>query len=136
MLEEFIKQIDVQIEKAIELGRKCGENGLELNTSIETIDKLDVVVEFIRNLYQKRLIDENVAWNTAVSLGTLLGEMIIKRHGFRWNINSDNIPIIKTSVDDQLSPITKVYKIIVSKDDIEGRPSSFYNGFITLYNNK
>lgn len=136
MLEEFIRQIDEQIEKAIELGRKCGENGLELNTNIETIDKLDEVVEFIRNLYQKRLMDENVAWNIAVSLGTLLGEMIISKYGFRWNINSDSIPIIKTSVDDQLSPITKVYKIIVSEDDIEGRPSSFYNGFITLYNNK
>ncbi len=136
MLEKFIKQIDEQIEKAIELGRKCGENELDLNTSIETIDKLDEVVEFIRNLYQKRLIDENVAWNTSVSLGTLLGEMIIKRHGFRWNINSDNIPIIKTPKDDQLSPITKVYKIIVSEDDSEGRPSSFYNGFIALYNNK
>lgn len=136
MLEEFIRQIDEQIEKAIELGRKCGENGLELNRSIETIDKLDEVVEFIRNLYQKRLMDENVAWNIAVSLGTLLGEMIINKHGFRWNINSDSIPIIKTSVDAQLSPITKVYKIIVSEDDIEGRPSSFYNGFITLYNNK
>lgn len=136
MLEEFIKQIDEQIEKAIELGRKCGKNGIELNTSIETIDKLDEVVEFIRNLYQKRLIDENVAWNTAVSLGTLLGEMIIKKNGFRWNINSDNIPIIKTPENDQLSPITKVYKIIVSEDDIEGRPSSFYNGFIALNNNK
>ena len=136
MLEEFIKQIDEQIEKAIEHGRKCGKKGLELNTSIETIDKLDEVVEFIRNLYQKRLIDENVAWNTAVSLGTLLGEMIIKKHGFRWDINSDNIPIIKTTENDQLSPITKVYKIIVSEDDIEGRPSSFYNGFIALNNNK
>ncbi len=136
MLEEFIKQIDEQIEKAIELGKKCVENELELNTSIETIDKLDEIVEFIRNLYQKKLIDENVAWNIAVSLGTLLGEMIINKHGFRWNINSDNIPIIKTSVDDQLSPITKVYKIIVSEDDVEGRPSSFYKGFITLYNNK
>lgn len=136
MLEEFIKQIDEQIEKAIELGRKCGKNGLELNTSIETIDKLDEVVEFIRNLYQKGLIDENVAWNTALSLGTLLGEMIIKKHGFRWHINRDNIPIIKTPENDQLSPITKVYKIIVSEDDIEGRPSSFYNGFIALNNNK
>lgn len=136
MLEEFIKQIDEQIEKAIELGRKCGKKGLELNTSIETIDKLDEVVEFIRNLYQKRLIDENVAWNTAVSLGTLLGEMIIKKHGFRWDINRDNIPIINTPENDQLSPITKVYKIIVSEDDIEGRPSSFYNGFIALNNNK
>lgn len=88
MLEEFIKQIDEQIEKAIELGRKCVENELELNTSTETIEKLDEIVEFIRNLYKKKLIDENVAWNIAVSLGTLLGEMIINKHGFRWNINS------------------------------------------------
>ena len=65
-----------------------------------------------------------------------MGEMIIKKHGFRWDINSDNIPIIKTTENDQLSPITKVYKIIVSEDDIEGRPSSFYNGFIALNNNK
>ena len=62
--------------------------------------------------------------------------MIIKKHGFRWDSNRDNIPIIKTPENDQLSPITKVYKIIVSEDDIEGRPSSFYNGFIALNNNK
>ena len=60
--------------------------------------------------------------------------MIIIKYEFKWSINKDNIPVIETEIGNQLSPITKIYKIILSEDDTEGRPSSFCNGFIALQN--
>ena len=132
MLEEFIKQIDDQINKAIELGRNCSQNAIVLNTNIECIDNLDKVLEIIRNLYFKKLIDKDIAWNVSISLGTLLGEMIINKHGFHWNMNDENIPIVEKDESNQLSPITKIYKIILSQNDDEGRPSSFYHAFLAL----
>lgn len=134
MLEEFVKQIDEQINNAIEIGKNCSENKIVLNTNIENICNLDKVVEYVRNLFFKKLIDENVAWNISIALGILLGEMIISKHECKWSVNKDNIPVIETEIGNQLSPITKIYKIILSEDDTEGRPSSFYNGFIALQN--
>lgn len=60
MLEEFVKQIDEQINNAIEIGKNCSENKIVLNTNIEDICNLDKVVEYVRNLFLKKLIDENV----------------------------------------------------------------------------
>lgn len=134
MLEEFVKQIDEQINNAIEIGKNCSENKIVLNTNIENICNLDKVVEYVRNLFLKKLIDENVAWNISIALGILVGEMIISKHECKWSVNKDNIPVIETEIGNQLSPITKIYKIILSEDDTEGRPSSFYNGFIALQN--
>ena len=73
-----------------------------------------------------------MAWNASVCFGILLGEMIIKKHNFNWTINDEKIPVIETNDKDQLSPITKIYKIITSKYDDEGTPSGFYNGFLTI----
>lgn len=132
MLAEFTKQIDKQINNAIEIGKNCSENKILLNTNIEDIYNLDEVVEYVRNLFFKNLIDKEVAWNISIALGTLLGEMIINKHECKWSTNKDNIPVIETETGNQLSPITKIYKIILSDDDTEGRPSSFYNVFLAL----
>lgn len=64
----------------------------------------------------------------------MLEEMIKSEHKYKWSVNKDNNPVIETETGNQLSPITKIYKIILSEDDTEGRPSSFYNGFIALQN--
>lgn len=132
MLDEFTKKIDENLNNAIEMGKNCSENKIVLDTNIEDIYNLDKVVEYVRNLFLKKLIDKNVAWNISIALGTLLGEMIISKHDLKWSFNKANIPVIETETGSQLSPITKIYKIILSEDETEGRPSSFYNGFITL----
>lgn len=53
MLNEFIDQIDEQINNAIEIDKNCSENKIVLNTNIEDIGNLDKVVRYIRNLFLK-----------------------------------------------------------------------------------
>ena len=49
-------------------------------------------------------------------------------------MNEDEIPVIETENGNYLSPITKIYKIIIDEeeDGSEGPPSSFYSGFKAL----
>ena len=58
--------------------------------------------------------------------------MIIREHGFHWAMSDNEIPIVETEDGNQLSPITKIHKIITSEDGGNGSPSGFYNGFRAL----
>lgn len=131
-LEEFRENIPSFIEQAIDIGKDTSDGKIVLTTSLGYINELDTTVEYLHNLWAKNLIDNTVAWNVSVALGTLLGEMIINKRGFYWTINKENIPVVETECKNQLSPISKLYKIITDEDDCEGTPSGFYEGFKTL----
>ena len=133
-LEEFLKNKEKFIQETIELGRNCPIEKVELSTNIESIKKLDRIVEIIRGLYQKKMLDDIVAWNISVGMGVLLGEMIINKEKFKWTMNDENIPVVQTPDNAQLSPITKIYKIIKSKENDEGSPSDFYELYIAMMN--
>ena len=124
---EFKENIDRYINQANEIGNHINKSDLKPN--LVCINDLDEVVEKVHSLWIKGLIDDTVAWNTSVALGVLLGEMIIKEHSYHWAINSEDIPVVETDDNNQLSPITKIYKIVIDEDDCEGSPSSFYSGF-------
>ncbi len=131
-INEFTGSIEAYITKAIDLGKQVSSNEISLTTDIKSIDDLDVVINAIKNLRGKKLIDDNVAWNIAVVLGTLLGEMIIREHCFHWAINSDDIPVVEVDEANQMSPITKIYKIILDTEDCEGNATGFYETFLVL----
>ena len=136
-IQEFLDEKDELVQNAIELGKKTTNNSIILRKEIDAIEDLDKVIDKVHNLYSKELINDTIAWNVSVMLGTLLGEIIIKEHGFHWAIN--NIPVIETEEKNQLSPISKINKIILDKDNMEGTAKSFYDGFVTLmkyYNGK
>lgn len=126
-LLEFKKDIERYINQANEIGNSVNNN--DLKPDLQYINNLDEVVESIQNLCIKGMIDDTVAWNVSVALGVLLGEMIIKEHGYHWAMNDNDIPVVETNDNNQLSPITKIYKIVTDEDDCEGSPSSFYEGF-------
>jgi len=129
-LDEFKNSIPLFLAQAVDTGNNI--NGAVLSTSLESIYELDNVVEYLSHLRNKGLIDDNVSWNVSVSLGVLLGEMIIREHGFHWSMSDNGIPIVETEDGNQLSPITKIHKIITSEDGGNGSPSGFYNGFRAL----
>ena len=129
-IQEFLSKKEEFIQKAIELGLQVSSGLVQLRTDINAIDDLDRIIEHVHNLYRKDLVDDAVAWNISVMLGTLLGEAIIKEHDFHWTIN--NIPVVETEEKNQLSPISKINKIILDEDDIEGTAKGFYEGFIAL----
>ena len=131
-LNEFLKIKDKYIQEAIEFAEECPMEKIELKVDIKYIKKLDKLVEIIRGLYQKQMLSDDIAWNTSVDMGVLLGEMIIKKHNYKWVINTENIPVLETPEKNQLSPITKIYKILTSEEDDEGSPSSFYSSFLAL----
>lgn len=131
-LEDFLKNKVEWIQQAIDMGDYCVGGPIKLKDDIKYIDNLDMVVDKTRNLVQKKMLDDNTTWNVSTVLGTLLGEMIIKKHKFKWAINDEDIPVVETKDGNQLSPITKIYKILTSEEDDEGSPSSFYSGFLAL----
>ncbi|MBO5569459.1 MAG: hypothetical protein J6A79_11080 [Clostridia bacterium] len=45
---------------------------------------------------------------------------------------NDGLPVVETDEGNQLSPITKVNKIITDEDSSEGSPTAFYEGFLAL----
>lgn len=131
-IKEFTDSINDFISKAVDLGKQVTSNEICLSTDIKKIDELDAVINAVKNLYRKHLIDDTVAWNISVTLGTVLGEMIIGEHGFHWAINSESIPVVETDEKNQMSPITKIYKILLDTEECEGTARGFYDGFLAL----
>lgn len=130
-IQEFKNNIPNFLKQANDIGNHISKNETNLTVSLENIEKMDPIVDYLHNLWRKHLIDNNVAWNVSVSLGVLLGEIIIQEHGFHWSIVND-IPLVETDEGNRLSPITKIYKIITNEEDCEGSPSSFYSSFKAL----
>ena len=131
-INEFLENKDQYIEMAIDIAKNICPEGNELTTSIESVEDMDDVVKYIRNLYQKGLLDDDVDWNVAVVFGTLLGEMIINKEGYRWGLDDQEVPCVDAGEGNKLFPIYKIHKIITSEEDDEGSPSGFYKGFIAL----
>lgn len=130
--EELQESIPSFIEKAINLAKKISDGKITLTTSFDSIDDLDETVEYLHNLWAKKLIDDTVARNVSVTLGVLLGEMFVNEEGFHWTKNNQDIPVVETEDGNQLSPISKLYKIITDEDDGEGTARGFYEGFKVL----
>ena len=133
-LKDFLNNKDNFINDAIVFGATCPIKKIELTTNISSIENLDELTEILNDLYKKGMITDVVSWNIAVNMGVLLGEMIINKENYKWVINEDNLPVVEAKDGNQLSPIAKIYKIIRSVDDTEGRPSDFYSTFIELEN--
>lgn len=131
-LNEFEKSTPALIEDAIKTGSSIPGVKKRLTPSTDSMEELDTVVEYLHQLWKKRLIDDTVAWNLSVTFGALLGEMIIRKHGFHWAMNKYEIPVVEKGKRNQMSPITKIYKIIVDEESNEGLPSLFYKGFFAL----
>ncbi len=130
-IQEFKEQMPSLIEQALVIGRDVMGEECKLTRSIDSIGELDKIVASLHNLWKKKLIDDNIVRNTAYLLGTLLGEMIINEQGYHWIIEND-LPVVETLRNNQFSPISKIYKIIIDEDNFEGTPSGFYKTFITL----
>lgn len=131
-LNKFINSIDHYLSDAIEIGLKASSGTIKLKPQISDIANLDLVIGYIHTLYMKELIDETACWNIAIILGTLFGEMIIKEKLYHWSMDSNGIPIVETSNHNSLSPITKIYKILLDNDNTEGTASSFFDAFLIL----
>lgn len=130
--EEFKEGIPSFIEDAVDIAKKISDGKMVLTISIESIDNLDEIVGYLHNLWNKNLIDDTVVWNVSVTLGVLFGEMIINEKSFHWTINKEELPVVETEDGNQLSPISKLYKIIIDEDDCEGTARGFYEGFKAL----
>ena len=130
-IHEFMEELPSFIQQAKDIGMNT-DGKIVLTTSLDSVKELDRVLEYIQNLWRKKLINDTVAWNTSVVLGALLGEMIINERGFHWAMNDNDLPVVETDDHNQLSPISKLYKIITDEDDCEGTASGFYEGFKAL----
>ena len=130
-ISEFRENIPTFIEQAIATGKKITEGKTVLSPSLSRISDLDGIIEYLHSLWEKKLISDDVAWNVSVPFGVLLGEMIINEHHFHW-VMKDGLPVVETDEGNQLSPITKVNKIITDEDSSEGSPTTFYEGFLAL----
>ena len=131
-IREFTQNISDYINKAIDLGKEVTGGDVALSTDIRAVGDLDKVIAVLKEQYAAGLIDDKTAWNASVLFGTVLGEMIIAEHFYEWAISADKMPIVKTHAGDQVSPITKIYKIICDKDGMEGDADGFYKTFVLL----
>lgn len=130
-IQEFKEHIPDFLQQAFDIGDHLAKCKTKLDVSLESIEKMDPIVEYVHHLWKKHLIDDTVAWNFSVAFGVLLGEIIIRNHGFHWTM-IDDIPVVETNEGNRLSPITKIFKIVTDEDDSEGTPSGFYDGFKVL----
>ena len=131
-INDFLSQKEGFIEKATGVAKEVTNGEVDLTTDLSSIEDLDKVIDVIHNLKTKGLVNDTVAWNSAVMFGTILGEMIIKEHGFHWAINSEDLPVVEKDSHNQMSPITKLYKIIMDPESMEGSAKGFYQGFLAL----
>ena len=126
---EFLERVPGFIRQAKRIAYDISEGKIALTTDIRDIARLDAVIDQVRNLCRKGLIEDNVAWNTSVLLGVVLGEMIAREEGLHWLMSRDGVPVVGLDRGNCISPITKIYKIFTSKTDDEGTARSFYRGF-------
>ena len=131
-LSEFKESIPSLLEKAKNTGEMMTEGTAKLIPSIGCLGDIDRVVVTLNSFFNRGLINDVVAWNASVSLGALLGEAIIREHGFHWAMTEDGMAVVETEDGNQISPITKIYKIITADNECEGSPSSFYNALLAL----
>ena len=131
-LNEFRANVPSYVDKAIETGRSITGGKAELKPSMDSIGVLDAVVAYAHELWKKKQIDDDVAWDIAVSFGVLLGEMMIREHELYWTVNEEGIPVVAKGEKHTASPITKLYRILTDEDDIEESPSAFCEAFSAL----
>ena len=132
-IQEFKANIPSFLEQAIDIVDHISNVKIDKDKiDIESLSILDDVVLYMNNLFKKDLINDTVARNAAVSLGVLLGEIIISKNPLYWDMNEEEIPVLRKNENSYISPITKVYKIITDMEDEEGTPSGFYSGYLAL----
>lgn len=127
-LGEFLTKKKNIIKDAINFGKNCPVERINLTENIESINNLDKLVEIVKDFRTNDYINDTNAWQTSVTLGVLFGEMINKKHKYTWVLNSKKIPVITKSNKQKLSPINKIYDYILGKS--EQLPSQVYQEFI------
>ena len=82
-LQDFLIVKDDFIQGAIDFGANCPVKKIALSTDIDSIKNLDELIEILKGLYQKGVMSDEVAWEIAIKLGVLLGEMIINEGNYK-----------------------------------------------------
>lgn len=108
--------------------------GIDLDFSAESIEKLD---EILRSLYDssaKNDMTEKRLYTISIEFGIYLGETLLKNclaeHGYSWQLDENNIPVLAKGKDFQMSPVSKVYKRLTDGYGNEVKP--FYNVAIAI----
>lgn len=122
-------------KKAVKLGLDvCGA---KLDYSKQSLEDLEIIIKKISEISKQ--IDEKTIWNISLSLGSYLGEVILKNgfkdNDFYWWIDDDNIPIISNKNHNIiLSPIIKVYNKINNYDNVETLLSFYEQSLLKIKN--
>ena len=129
--------LDWLCEQAIETGRAFGVD-LSILDGFISLKLLDYVIERVRSMKSKGLIQEDAAHNVATCLGAYLGEIMLRDKledkGFSWQLYETGLPVLMDSDRENMaSPISRVQKIILEDD--AGSVIAYYKAFLFLLEN-
>lgn len=125
---------------ALEMCRKMAN--LELDYSVDSLTKLDSVIDQVASLKSKGLVNPEIAGNIALPLGTLAGEIMLRdsllENGFAWHFEGNSEPFISdASKVNAFSPISMIYKRILGEaSENNSSMKAFYEVFRFLSQNK
>ena len=117
---------DGTVKFALQFGKKFSYKS-------EDIKDMEDILEILHSDYKNKKLTEQNAERIAVSLGIYLGQVMLNNslseYGYTWTIN-ENEPCLAKNDDNEMFPITKVWKRIIngSEDSVK----SFYDVGIAI----
>lgn len=137
-METDVFSINEICEKAIAIGKEI--SSIDLDYSVNSLRNLETIIQSVRSLNAKGMLNDVTCWNAAVCLGVYLGEVMLRDHlrsmGYTWRADDSGLLMLMDRENrNAISPISKVHKKLAntgSESDGEGTVSSFYSVSLML----
>ena len=118
--------------------RHAAPFGKEPDFSDGSINDVEEILDYYTEKQrdgQNRLSDYDV-WTLSLIWGSYIGETLRRNHltDYRWELNSEDVAVLRKKGGLELSPITKVFKRI--NNGMEDSIVSFYDISIAINNGK
>ena len=79
-LGTFLSKRKNIVKDAINFGKNCPVEKIPLTDDIKSLENLDKLLVIVKDIKTTGFIDDNMINQLSITLGVLLGEMIIKEH--------------------------------------------------------
>ncbi len=125
-------------EDAVETSKQF--DGLKLDYSLDSLNDLEDMIQYFRDLNRKGKLSETGAWDLAVMSGAYMGEVLLRgelgERGYSWQMNNNGLPVVMDQTHrNAISPLSKIHKKLLNTQegsDEEGTVMAYYQTFLLL----
>ncbi len=120
-IEEF--NVEEYCGRTLEFCKRLAN--VDMDYTVESLARLEPIIQQNRVLKANNIIDDNTAWQLAINFGSYYGEVMLRdslaANGYAWQLDESGIPVLSDAKGiNAIRPITKVYKKIISENENDG----------------